>query len=834
MNIFTKISITIALATAFSVASSQDFFFSYTKNSTDLCLAEKNTYSQSCTDIDGTIRTSADILPSIARMRILNIQSDDQNRPYIERPFFIIDGIYLDPNSERTLSQLENETAEFNIPNILISLGYTPILIQFSQTVTVSLEENSQTFANILKYLNFERVIRIANKTQDGYVVLGISQGGVIGRYGAYLYDINRGSTQAPIRFFSSLDSPHQGAVIPRSIIATIEFWAKKAGIASAEAFYNLITSPGAKDLLIYETNTTNHAVNTSSDRFLFGDYRKAAEYKGFPQVLISQGQLKGSDPSHATTYYNLNRRAAKLSVIVGRATSKIGYSSTNSEISSNRVYKASSYDKSQSFKGASTYDFIQGSTYPFPQTMFNSLHQGILDAIPGGMKTKISIGFISKTISLDTKWEGNNLYQTSSTFIPTASAMDLKCNNDLAIRSNCAHSVNSINFPFENPGTQSSAKAVYAVDPTHPRYAEPISGRHIESPIKNSQIAENVMNGMQTDVWRIFCELAKTDYNYTKKEFRNPKLNGFFLPGTSCMDLSKMPDLIKNGGFIQSKTFAFARYDYNPDGNEFTDGAYFDIPAGWLKVATFDNGEQIAPGSIFEIDIEVLENKSNWLKAELLITPEKDGGRQLQLAEKIIPYNSSKYTLRWQMPSSKDALLNYRWFRLVLNSNGGRFFLSKPRLITGKVITVIPEEIKSNMIYPNNNYSIVPWSDNQTIKETNVNNASILEASTQNAFDGFHINLGQMYSLDKYKELKIVFVPGTCQKTSIYFDSRSNGKRNLVNNLKQNEFAYKILPLSELIDTSITPMQSLSASRLVIQAMNNTEKCLIQSISLQ
>ena len=128
------------------------------------------------------------------------------------------------------------------------------MLVQFAQTVRTSLETNARAFASLLSFLNANTLISFPNRRGDGFVVLGISQGGIIGRYGSYLYDSIRTAADAPVRFYASLDSPHQGAVMPRGLISTIDFWANKAGIASAEAFYDLISSPGARDLLLYDT----------------------------------------------------------------------------------------------------------------------------------------------------------------------------------------------------------------------------------------------------------------------------------------------------------------------------------------------------------------------------------------------------------------------------------------------------------------------------------------------------------------------------------------------------------------------------------------------------
>ncbi len=755
---------------------------------------------------------------------------------YLDKPFFIIDGIHLSTTEERTLSKFQNEADEFGMTQMLKALGYTPVLVQFSETVRQSLQNNSRFFANALKYLNSNNCIPFPNKIQDGFIVMGISQGGIIGRYGSYLYSTEKDDRDAPIKFFASLDSPHQGAVMPRGLISTLDFWANKADEPAATAFYDLITGPGAQDLLIYDTGKGNHDPKTGSDRFLFGDYRKAAEYKGFPAVLIAQGQLKGEDPKHNSKYYELNREASFHGKTVGRAESNLSYSSSKTEkYSHNHKYEVTHNAVDQEVKGESSYDFVQGSTYPFAKTLYESLRTGFLSAIPDNMKQKIQpLGISLGTVSLSTKWKNDSLYQPNSTFIPTVSAMDMKCNGNLGILTDCAHSHNS-NFPYENPNNESSGIAAYAVDPTHPRYSEPISGRHIESPMKQNEIDTIVLKGMQVDIWRILCELAKVDYNKSRDSFNNPALNVFFSPNTKCMDISKIPSIIKNSGMNQVKKFAYVRYDFIPKATEVSDIVRFDIPAGWQKTVIIDNGEKIPAGSIFEVDVAAENNRSNWMKAELLMTATRQGAMQLQLSEQNVNFNGDFHTLRWVIPPSLGTSHHYRWFRLVFNSEGTHVAVSHPRLITSAIsIEKSPDTIKSPLIYPNSSYPLVPWNNSTTIQEKGTNDNQTMQIKTTSKVGGIHINLGSTYSLEKFKELKVVFEPGTCQKTMVYFDSKMPSEGNLVKYTLQNDIAYKILPLEKIIDTNTTPNRTLSASRLVLQPTDDNESCFIRAITLQ
>ena len=829
-----KKAIVFALALAGSVfAADKTLVFYPLKDS--VCVNDRQ-FAATCFTETGEKVSPWDLLNTV-RIKILGAPEVDAYKYgiYIERPFFIVDGIHLSLTELRTLDQLQEETEAFGIPGILQAMGYTPILVQFSETVLNSLEYNADLFQKMLKFISSNKVVPFPNGPEEGFVVLGISQGGIIGRYGSYLYDIGRKPGDAPIRAFSSLDSPHQGAVMPRSLLNTIDFWAQWGDSPEAEGFRDLVRSPGARDLIIYKTDDDSHMPDLSSDRFLFGEYRKAAQYKGFPAILVSQGQLKGADPAHADIYYNLNRVASMGSATLGRATSKIGSSrSESTEYSHQSVYKMGDMDKIWSDKGTSLFDFVQGSTYPFPKTMYESLRSGFMDAMPVHMNKKIGVGIFSTHISVLSFWDRDNLYQESSTFIPTVSAMDLNCDGNLAIRSGCAHTIKAGDINFENPGNASTGKAVFGVDPTHPRYNEPISGRHIEPPVKDGTIDDVVVSGMQTDTWRLLCEIAKIDYDNSSGKFRNPKLNGYFSPNTDCMDLSRMPDIIRNAGKVQTRQIAYARYDYDSLATERTDVVKFKLPAGWQKVATFNVPEDIPAGSAFEIDVVVQDPKSNWMKAELLLLRDSRGNGQIQLAETDVVQNGTMQTLRWVMPNTQNATLNYKWMRLVLNSNGATVMLSAPRIVTSTMsFAELPEHISTAVVFPNSDFRIVPWSENVSVQEKTVGTTKMLYSSTPDKYDGFHIDFGKQLSLNGFNSLVVEFEPGTCTHTEVYFDAKDTGSPNLGNSCLQNGYEKKILPLSQIINTKVTPGGSYSVSRLKIQAVRANETCNIKSIYL-
>ena len=93
---------------------------------------------------------------------------------YLERPFLIIDGINLDPVEKRTLTDLQNDLQQVGLPQILKSLGYTPVLVQFMETVRTSLQDNSETLRRLLSFLNNNLHFPFPGAKDDGFVIMGI------------------------------------------------------------------------------------------------------------------------------------------------------------------------------------------------------------------------------------------------------------------------------------------------------------------------------------------------------------------------------------------------------------------------------------------------------------------------------------------------------------------------------------------------------------------------------------------------------------------------------------------------------------------------------------
>ena len=320
------------------LAKSVDYAF-FLDQKGQLCIARgKTLFHQEGLDRAGKMCIGS--APSV-RVRIIDAPEDENSKTgiYLERPFFIIDGIDLNPDEKKTLTDLEGEVQQVGFPMMLKNLGYTPILVQFTETVRRSLQDNSKVLDKLFSFLSNNKFIPFPGAKEDGFVVMGISQGGVIGRYGAFLYDSHRDDSDAPIRLFASLDSPHQGAVMPMGLFNTVAFWSNKGGSSAAEMFKDMLLAKGAADLLVYENKCEGSCTSEAKTqgRFLYDDYRYAAEYKKFPTILVAQGQLKGRNPVHKNDYYYLERHAEKGPLTLGSVVSRMHYSDNNGTVARNR-----------------------------------------------------------------------------------------------------------------------------------------------------------------------------------------------------------------------------------------------------------------------------------------------------------------------------------------------------------------------------------------------------------------------------------------------------------------------------------------------------------------
>lgn len=833
-------------------------------------------------DANGACREHQRTMPHV-RLLVLGAQkrkSSIYSHYIIQNPFLIIDGINLEAKARPLVSdndtvlgfyeeiKLINRSDDVYRPeepagNLLGGLqaaGYTPVLVQLTRTTQFSLEWNAKICAALLRYLGrsalgSKNFMGVSPFLGQGFNILGISQGGVIGRYGAYLYDTRRAGKGLPIRMFASLDAPHQGAVMPRGLMATVDFWGRQRSKAEAKSFLDRVQSPGAKDLLLYSivppvsvdpqrSYGLKGSVewSASTDRWLFGTYRLAAQYQGFPVVLLSNGQLDGElNSSTVTPYYHLNRWAEKGGGVWGRAVSRFGYSSEETgEYAYNRTYEFAKSPVESVQKGSSRWDLVQGSTYPFIDAMYQAFEPAMKEAIPDREDVCVYRNILGCQYSLRFygKWDDHTQQRSSTTFIPTTSSLDWQCDGDLSVRSECAFTQTSHGVEWENPGDRSTANALYAVDPSHPGSKRPNSGRHV------------IGATATLDLWRLFCEVAKRDYDEEAQRFRNPSLQGHFDPHASCMDPSSVSlwflEHVAPTDFSNHYKFPWARWTFNSAKIDKQFPVSFHLPAGWQVVGLLDRGKSLEANDVIEVTLKTNPTfKGNWMRVEWALSTTKSGAEWWQLSEQSVPADGAEHTLRWQLPNSSVALNRYRWARLIMNSLGGGVTVTSIRITHSSLGTLAPEPIQSPIVYPptGSQWTLGAWGQHQPDFSDSYGSGVALSMPVTG--DGAYWFLNDYADVSAYRQLQLTYWPNTCQKTRIYFDKKDHKYNAETGSIGSNsvalsggdvsgDFLVKTIPLLSIIDTLSTPHQTLSAQRLYFQSFGPSETCIIKEMRLQ
>lgn len=100
--------------------------------------------------------------------------------------------------------------------------------------------------------------------------------------------------------------------------------------------------------------------------------------------------------------------------------------------------------------------------------------------------------------------------------------------------------------------------------------------------------------------------------------------------------------------------------------------------------------------------------------------------------------------------------------------------------------------------------------------------------------YDGMHLDFGRQVNLDAFSMLEVTYWPGSCQNIRVYFDSKVVQNANLGGGDLKNGLVVKQVPLSEIINTEMTPESSFSVYRLNMQGTAAGERCIVKSIQLK
>jgi hypothetical protein len=100
--------------------------------------------------------------------------------------------------------------------------------------------------------------------------------------------------------------------------------------------------------------------------------------------------------------------------------------------------------------------------------------------------------------------------------------------------------------------------------------------------------------------------------------------------------------------------------------------------------------------------------------------------------------------------------------------------------------------------------------------------------------FDGMYFDFGRKVNLNKFSLLEVTYWPGSCKNIRVYFDSKVVQNANLGGGIARNGLIVKQIPLSEIINTDITPESSYAVSRLNLQGTVAGERCIVKAMRLK
>jgi hypothetical protein len=217
----------------------------------------------------------------------------------LDKPLIMIEG--FDPKNSynpREALQALDITINFDYPNQTLNQalqdnGYDLIFVNFANA-TDDIIKNSWLLENLIAWVNANRV-----GTQKN-VVMGISMGGLISTYA--LRDMELRGVNTGTRLHCTVDSPHNGAVVPLGAQAAVRYLAN-AGISFvklrqfipdlAEGM-NLLNTPAAQQMLYHQMSGagTNIAYTQTPYAAFHSQYKTMGlpRLNGIRNIAIANG----------------------------------------------------------------------------------------------------------------------------------------------------------------------------------------------------------------------------------------------------------------------------------------------------------------------------------------------------------------------------------------------------------------------------------------------------------------------------------------------------------------------------------------------------------------
>ncbi|TCC88649.1 T9SS type A sorting domain-containing protein [Pedobacter frigiditerrae] len=327
-----------------------------------------------------------------------------------DKPIIVVEGF----NIEEALDarQLLNSLNPNGLVTQLRALGYDFVTVRFTNN-TASIFDNAQALRQVIEDVNTEKAG--SNKIN----IIGLSMGGLITKY--CLKDMEDNSIAHNVENFFSYDAPHQGAYIPLGIQHLL-FDASKA-LSQVKYDPNVMTltaqlnsDAGTQLLQQHRNGVTVNGRNTFANTYAAKGYPTQCNNYGIANGRADGVGLGYPDAAQlldfrAETYYLFrvyNHKQELYSTSVNNSTISYLRSSgfATSIFGPKGIYKVSSRVK---FDGELSHETVPGSTAPF----IDEYETNLLASFRGS--ADIWSQFIDRQIS---------------TFVPTASALDLNNQN--------------------------------------------------------------------------------------------------------------------------------------------------------------------------------------------------------------------------------------------------------------------------------------------------------------------------------------------------------------------------------------------------------------------
>jgi len=334
-------------------------------------------------------------------------------------PVIIVDG--FDPGDTRPMEGLYEIANQQNLMDSLKEMGMDAVLLNFYGGADY-IQRNAMLVVKLLDTIN--QIMTVNGKMLDAnqIVVVGPSMGGLITRYALTYMEQN--NMNHNVRNWISFDSPQKGANIPLGLQHWVKFFADEAESEGAIEGKEKLSTPSAKQMLIYHFTATSGT--TAGQSSLRTDFLNDINALGFPQQSRRVAIVNGSGYSNGQPY-----NAAEQLI-------EFTYRSFIVDLDGN-VWAVPNQTNTRIFNG------LYDTALPFDEVNENIYVNNTLpyDAAPGG-----DVNTLQEFDEIDPGYGDIIALYNDHCFIPTISSLCIQNTNDPFYNVNA--NINNVTTPFQ------------------------------------------------------------------------------------------------------------------------------------------------------------------------------------------------------------------------------------------------------------------------------------------------------------------------------------------------------------------------------------------------